>query len=127
RWSQFRAPPSSSGNDVVGAATIPPVGRYESAFNVRSDRITASRHSPRYVQRAVQSLQYRVVLLSASQGSIRGGGGSNERCQVIVNATRSPAAMRKSDVTLPVTTSSGASVRSSTASGPATAVALRRP
>ena len=35
---------------MVGAATMPPVGRYVSAFRVRSDRITASRHSPSYVQ-----------------------------------------------------------------------------
>lgn len=33
----------SSGSEVVGAATIPPVGAYVRAFNVISERTTASR------------------------------------------------------------------------------------
>ena len=33
----------SSGREVVGAATMPPVGAYVSAFSVISERITASR------------------------------------------------------------------------------------
>jgi hypothetical protein len=39
-----------SGSDVVGAATIPPVGAKVSAFNVMSDRMTASCHGPSYAQ-----------------------------------------------------------------------------
>jgi len=35
-----------SGNDVVGAATIPPVGAYVSAFSTISERWTVVRHWP---------------------------------------------------------------------------------
>jgi hypothetical protein len=35
-----------SGSDVVGAATMPPVGSKVSAFSVMSDRSTMLRHSP---------------------------------------------------------------------------------
>ena len=42
----MRWPPSCSGSDVVGAATIPPVGAYVSAFSVMSDRWPTSAYAP---------------------------------------------------------------------------------
>jgi len=42
----LRAPPSFSGNDVVGAATMPPLGAKVSALSVISERITSSRERP---------------------------------------------------------------------------------
>jgi hypothetical protein len=41
----LRTPPNASGSEVVGAATIPPVGSYVSSFSVISERLTASRHA----------------------------------------------------------------------------------
>lgn len=59
----------------MGAATIPPVGRYVSAFSVISERTTASRHGPWYVHRETHSSHSSRVAASCAMGSIASGGG----------------------------------------------------
>src|SRR2546421_248505 len=54
-----------SGSEVVGAATIPPVGAYVSAFSVISDRSTASRQRPRYVDFSLHARHARSAAASA--------------------------------------------------------------
>ena len=91
-----------------------------------SERVTASRHCPSYVQRPIHSRQNRVVPFAASHGSIWGGASWCDGYQTIANAIRWPAATENAASTNPRETSTGTLVRSSTASGPATARTPRR-
>src|SRR5580658_791212 len=50
-----------SGRLQVGAATMAPVGAKVSSFNASAERITISRHRPRYWQRETQCFQYAMV------------------------------------------------------------------
>ena len=86
----------SSGSDVVGAATSPPVGPYVSAFRVISDRTTRSRWAPVVVQRSDHSCHHAVVSATERTASIAGGAGSCDRCHVSTNGIRSPAPMLNS-------------------------------
>ncbi len=86
----------SSGSEVVGAATMPPVGAYVSAFRVISERTTASRYGPWYVQCSTHSRQKSSVASSEVSGSGSAGGSLCEGCHEMVNAIRSPGATVKS-------------------------------
>jgi hypothetical protein len=87
----------SSGSEVVGAATMPPVGAYVRAFSVIRERITASRYGPWYVQCSTHSRQKSSVACSEASGSGSAGGCLCEGSQEIVNAIRSPGATVKSE------------------------------
>ncbi len=65
-----------SGNDVVGEATIPPLGAKVSALSVINERCTRSDHSPTTFERELQSVQNCVVRATASAASIGVGIGS---------------------------------------------------
>jgi hypothetical protein len=71
----LRTPPSASGNDAVGAATMPPVGRYVSALRVIAERKTGSEQSPRALQVSDHASHSAWVMFSASKASIAGGAG----------------------------------------------------
>src|SRR5215467_9726244 len=89
-------PPICSGSDVVGAATIPPVGRYVRALSVSTERMTASRHSPVYLHSFAHVVQKRSVNSSAWSASTGFGGARCDGPQVITNDTFSPAETVKS-------------------------------
>src|SRR5260370_41082406 len=78
RYSQLRGRPGRSGNDVVAAATMPPVGAYVRALSVISDRITASCQGPSAVHFPVQSRQKASVASRAVVGSLGAGGGRRD-------------------------------------------------
>ena len=114
---------------MEAAATIPPVGAYVRALSVRSERTTASRHSPSYRQRDDQSRQVCSVCATAQRGSSGGGGRSFDGCQVSENGTDWPSRTVNSAYVAKSRPSSWTSVLSSSASGPAIAdrpVVVRR-
>ena len=117
----MRGPPTSSGREVVGAATIPPVGAYVSAFSVTSDRSTASAHSPFDWLRAVQSLQNAAVASRASASLIDCGGARCDGPWVITKGTVAPASTSNSATVVRSLPVSVTGVRSVTMSGPAMA------
>src|SRR5688572_3003046 len=80
----------NSGSEVVGAAMMPPVDLLVSALSVISERTTASRQGPRYVQCWIQSAHHRSASSIARDTSSCGGGGWCEGYQVKMNGTRSP-------------------------------------
>src|SRR4029453_14798336 len=90
RESQFRTPPTSPGSDVVGAATIPPVGAYVSALSVISERRTASSHGGTPEQRLDHSSQNETGPSSAAPASNGSRGCSCDGDHVRTNGTRSP-------------------------------------
>jgi hypothetical protein len=71
----LRDPPGCSGSEVVGAATIPPVGAWISAFSVSSDRRTSAAWEPPTRPCAAQRAQNAAVSSSTrSAWRIPGGG-----------------------------------------------------
>ena len=58
-----------SGREVVGAATIPPVGAYVSAFSVKSERCTTSAYGPSSTTDADHAVQWASVRWSAASAS----------------------------------------------------------
>ena len=84
-------------SEVVGAATIPPLGAKVSAFSVMRERCTRSRQSPVVgASCAVQSSQNVVVRATASCGVDPGGADRvYDAYPVSTNGTRSPALDRE--------------------------------
>ena len=82
-----------SGREVVGAATIPPVGAWVSAFSVRSERPTASPQRPPWPGSAWADHcdHHSVVSATAATASSGGGEGSCDGCHASTNGTTSPA------------------------------------
>src|SRR4029079_4531917 len=119
--SQLRTLPIHSGSDVVGAATMPPVGSYVSGFKVMSERITASRHSPSYVHRADHFFHHLVVSLIARLALNSRGGGTWDSWYARMKGTFSPASTTKSATVLCPAPCVGVGVWRINASGPATA------
>src|SRR4051812_22728162 len=80
-----------SGKEVVGAATIPPVGAKVRALSVINERRTASDHCPALLQVADHSPQNRSVCSKAAYASGSSGAGKWEGTCVSVKGTSSPA------------------------------------
>jgi hypothetical protein len=60
----LRSPPICSGRDVVGAATMAPLGAYVIAFRASALRRTAGVCSPSYAHRAIHECQKSIVAFS---------------------------------------------------------------
>ena len=88
----MRLPPIFSGNEVVGAATMPPVGEKVSAFSVINERKAASDHLPAPLQVDDHLRQNCSVSSSALKGSGDFGIGKYDGAWVKTNGTLSPAA-----------------------------------
>src|SRR5207249_10799917 len=122
RSSHLQTPPIRSGNDVVGAATMPPVGAYVSAFSVMSERATASGSgSPEGSAPDDQSSHHAAVSSRSARASRGSGGGSCEGCHVSTNGTRSPGTTSNSATVVSPTPRVSTGVRKQSASGPAMA------
>jgi hypothetical protein len=115
----LRTPPSASGREVVGAATMPPVGAYVSAFSVTSERRTTSSQRPVWAHRAAHSLQKASVSRRAISASTGSGATSLDGNQARTKGTRSPSSTVKVAYVLESLSSSATGVRSETPSGPA--------
>ena len=107
----------------MGAATIPPVGAYVSAFSTVNERWSRSRHScgSGTLQRAFHSRQKLSVSASATSASMRAGSGSCDGYHVSAKGTRSPSSIVNSETVRMFSPRVCAGVRKQSASGPATA------
>jgi hypothetical protein len=114
----LRTPPNCSGSDVVGAATMPPLGAYVRALSVTRERFTASPYAPWYVDRLDHSVHHVVVCSTNSNASLSCGACSYDGCHASVNATRSPADTVKLATVVKSRLSTGTVVIKVKASGP---------
>src|SRR6188474_3296500 len=111
-----------SGSDVVGAATIAPVGLYVIAFSVISERSAGSFHVPKSLAFALHRCHQSCVRLSARAAPV---GLGNRRCEgnhVRQNARLWPAFKVNVATVVRSSPRSGTPDWNSTASGPAMAV-----
>ena len=121
RARQNRTPPRRSGSEGVTAATMPPVGAYVSAFRVMSDRMTASRHSPSYVQRSDHSRHQASVSRMAVDGLGADGSGLDDAHHVRANGTCCPSETLNSATVRASSPRNGTDARSRSAFAPPTA------
>ncbi len=116
----MRTLPGHSGNDVVGAATMPPEGAYVSALRVIAERSTVSCHMPSYRDWRDQCFHHFTVRSTARKGSMIFGGFSYDGNPVSVNGTFSPARTVNSALWRMSAPSSAIVLVSRNAFGPAT-------
>ena len=114
-----------SGSEVVGAATIPPVGAYVSALRTTSERVTASSQRPPCVHLPIHSSQKSQVSASACSGSTGAAARWCDGNHVRTKGIRSPAETVKSATVCRFSPCVSTGVSSATASGPA--IATSRP
>lgn len=120
----MRAPPIFSGNEVVTAATIPPEGLYVNAFNVISERSTASAYAPLYLLLLDHRRQYSRVFFNAARPFTRDGRDPSKDSEApydSVNTIVRPGLTVNSLTVVIPSPRSGAFVRNTTMSDPATA------
>src|SRR5688572_12697620 len=81
-----------AGSDVVGAATIAPVGSYVSSLSASAERSTISRQRPVYVHAEAQRRQYATVASRCSRADRTSAGTIGPRHSPAPSAQRSSKA-----------------------------------